>query len=194
MSYFREGLGLVFSAATRTPIRTTSAPIFGAQPTPRLSFSTTLRTPLPTPTRTVVPSYQAPLRTTLPVAPTVGGERVVRTVPPVVEHPGAGTTYAGTVPGSPPPPQAYEPPPFPGNTGVVGPTVVNQVPWSASWTPSGPTLSTAQAKADAAAAARDTMNEAEISMTMVPKTNYLLYGGIAAAVLVGGYFLWKRYK
>lgn len=97
---------------------------------------------------------------------------------PVIERPGAGTTYSGVLPGNPP---ALQPAIYP------RPAVM-----SAANTP--PRLVPAQTSIDGAtdAAAEADLQSAALTVGPVTKPNYLLYGGIAAAALGAWWLLGRR--
>lgn len=188
MSYFRQGLGIVPLAplAPVTPLTLTSTLYAGTAP--RLIASTPQTAPVPysptsgmllvAPTRQVVSTYTDPIAPTR--ATTSTWSVPVNRATALVSNPGAGVTEAGLVEGTPP----------------ASSTPINVAPvgYSAAWTPGGPTLRTAQAKADAA---RDAADEAALQAMMIEKglkskPNYLLYGGIAAVIAVGAWWYLRR--
>ncbi len=97
---------------------------------------------------------------------------------PVIERPGAGTTYSGLLPGNP---RATQPPiyPLPAalSTANIPPRAI-------------PALSAVDAASDRAAEAD--LQAAAITDAPAKRHNYLLYGGIAAAALGAWWLLGRR--
>jgi len=101
-----------------------------------------------------------------------------RVLVPVIEYPGAGTTYSGLLPGDPP---AMQPAIYP-QQGVL--STANIPPRAV------PALAAADAAADRAAEAE--LQTAAITDSPAKKPNYLLYGGIAAAALGAWWLLGRK--